>query len=47
MIYYVKPGQSLADLCDQLHIENVKYLKDYHNQNCSLSDRFEVILSPE
>lgn len=46
MIYYVKSGQSLADLCDQLHIENVKYLKDYHNQNCSLSDRFEGDIIP-
>lgn len=41
IIYYTKSGQSLADLCNEIQLENPEYLKEYHNQNCSLSERFE------
>jgi len=40
IIYYTKSGQSLADLCNEIQLENPEYLRDYHNQNCSLSERF-------
>lgn len=41
IIYYVKEGQSFADLCHEIQLENPEYLKDYHNQHCSLSERFD------
>ncbi|MGE8552858.1 MAG: hypothetical protein ACN6OB_02840 [Chryseobacterium jejuense] len=41
IIYYVKEGQSLVDLCHEVQLENSEYLRDYHHQNCSLSERFE------
>ncbi|MDR4954241.1 hypothetical protein REB14_18835 [Chryseobacterium sp. ES2] len=40
IIYYTKSGQSLADLCNEIQLENPEYLREYHNQNCSLSERF-------
>lgn len=46
MIYYTKSGQSLADLCNELQIENPEYLKEYHNQNCSLTERWEGDIVP-
>lgn len=39
IIYYTQSGQSLADLCNEIQLENPEYLRDYHNQNCSLSER--------
>ncbi|MBP2615841.1 hypothetical protein [Chryseobacterium jejuense] len=41
IIYYVKEGQSLVDLCHEVQLENPEYLRDYHNQNCPLSECFE------
>ena len=41
IIYYTQSGQSLADLCNEIQLENPKYLRDYHNRNCSLSERFD------
>ncbi|WP_347218302.1 hypothetical protein [Chryseobacterium sp.] len=41
IIYYTKSGQSLADLCNEIQLENPEYLKDYHNQNCPLSEHFD------
>lgn len=41
IIYYTQSGQSLADLCSEIQLENPKYLRDYHNRNCSLSERFD------
>ena len=41
IIYYTQLGQSLSDLCNEIQLENPEYLRDYHNQNCSLSERFE------
>ncbi|WP_250255119.1 hypothetical protein [Chryseobacterium sp. Marseille-Q3244] len=41
IIYYVKERQSLVELCRELQLENPEYLKEYHNQNCSLTERFE------
>ncbi|WP_336963226.1 hypothetical protein [Chryseobacterium contaminans] len=40
IIYYVKEGQSFADLCNEIQLENPECLKEYHNRNCSLSERF-------
>lgn len=40
ILYFTKPGQSLTDLCNEIQFENPEYLKDYHNQRCSLSERF-------
>lgn len=40
ILYYTKSGQSLADLCNEIQLENPEYLRDYHNQNCLLSERF-------
>lgn len=34
MIYNVKPGQNLAEICDEIHLENPDYLRDFHNKNC-------------
>ncbi|MEJ5106566.1 hypothetical protein [Chryseobacterium sp. MYb328] len=39
--YYVKEGQSLVDLCHEIQLENPEYLKEYHNQNCSLTERLK------
>lgn len=41
IIYYTQSGQSLADLCNEIQLENPEYLKEYHNRNCSLSERFD------
>lgn len=41
IIYYTQSGQSLSDLCNEIQLENPEYLRDYHNQNCSFSERFE------
>lgn len=41
IIYYSQSGQSLADLCHEIQLENPGYLRDYHNQHCSLSEHFE------
>lgn len=41
IIYYTQSGQSLSDLCNEIQLENPEYLKEYHNQNCSFSDRFD------
>ncbi|OCA76295.1 hypothetical protein BBI01_06270 [Chryseobacterium artocarpi] len=41
IIYYTQLGQSLSDLCNEIQLENPEYLRDYHNQNCSLSERFK------
>ncbi|MDR2238603.1 MAG: hypothetical protein LBE92_20935 [Chryseobacterium sp.] len=42
MIYYfIKNSQSLSDVCHELHIENVEYLKEYHNQHCAVSERIQ------
>ncbi|BAP30511.1 uncharacterized protein CHSO_1474 [Chryseobacterium sp. StRB126] len=46
IIYYVKEGQSLVDLCHEVQVENPEYLRDYHHQNCSLSERFEDEIVP-
>ncbi|MDM1553121.1 MULTISPECIES: hypothetical protein [Chryseobacterium] len=46
IIYYVKEGQSLVDLCHEIWLENTEYLRDYHHQNCSLSERFDDDLTP-
>lgn len=46
IIYYVKEGQSLVDLCHEIQLENTEYLRDYHHKNCSLSERFEDDLTP-
>lgn len=46
IIYYAKEGQSLVDLCHEIQLENPEYLRDYHHQNCSLSERFEDDLTP-
>ncbi|MBD3906473.1 hypothetical protein NAL32_17300 [Chryseobacterium sp. Ch-15] len=34
MTYTVKSGQTLAELCEELHLENPEYLRDFHNKNC-------------
>lgn len=39
--YYTQSGESLADLCNEMQLENPEYLREYHNQNCLLSERFE------
>jgi hypothetical protein len=41
IIYHVKEGQSLVDLCNEIQLENPEYLKEYHNQTCPLSERFD------
>ncbi|UHO37079.1 hypothetical protein H5J24_15090 [Chryseobacterium capnotolerans] len=41
IIYYVKEGQSLVDLCHEIQLENPEYLKEYNNQHCSFSERFD------
>ncbi|MDV3561489.1 hypothetical protein CMU69_18385 [Elizabethkingia anophelis] len=41
MIYSVKPGQTLADICDEIHLENPDYLRDFHNKNCPLTEYIE------
>lgn len=41
IIYYTKSGQSLADLCNEMQLENPEYLRGYHNQKCPLSERFD------
>ncbi|WP_426478513.1 hypothetical protein ACP3T3_03340 [Chryseobacterium sp. CBSDS_008] len=41
IIYYAKSGQSLADLCNEIRLENPEYLRDYHNQKCSKLERFD------
>ncbi|RXM63397.1 hypothetical protein [Chryseobacterium sp. CH1] len=46
IIYYVKKGQSFVDLCNEVQLENPDYLRDYHNQKCSLSERLEDDLTP-
>ncbi|SDI83863.1 hypothetical protein [Chryseobacterium jejuense] len=46
IIYYTKEGQSLVDLCHEVQLENPEYLRDYHHQNCSLSERFKDDLTP-
>lgn len=44
MIYNVKPGQNLAEICDEIHLENPDYLRDFHNKNCPLTEYIEGIL---
>ncbi|MEJ5103922.1 hypothetical protein [Chryseobacterium sp. MYb328] len=46
IIYYVKSGQSLIDVSNTLLLENLEYLREYHNQHCSLSERFEGDIVP-
>ncbi|OPB84974.1 hypothetical protein [Elizabethkingia ursingii] len=41
MIYNVKPGQNLAEICDEIHLENPDYLRDFHNKNCPLTEYIE------
>ncbi len=45
--YYTQSGESLADLCNEMQLENPEYLREYHNQNCLLSERFEGDLAQE
>ncbi|MDR2230156.1 MAG: hypothetical protein LBE39_11875 [Flavobacteriaceae bacterium] len=41
MIYNVRPGQTFAEICEEIHLENPDYLRDFHNTNCSLTEHFE------
>ncbi len=41
MMSYVLAGQTLAGLSDELRIENPDYLREYHNENCSLVEHFD------
>lgn len=41
MIYNTKFGQTLAQICDEIHLENPDYLRDFHNKNCPLTESFE------
>ncbi|MDV3492907.1 hypothetical protein BAS06_06725 [Elizabethkingia miricola] len=41
MIYNVKPGQNLAEVCDEIHLENPDYLRDFHNKSCPLTEYIE------
>lgn len=41
MIYNTKFGQTLAQICDEIHLENPDYLRDFHNKNCPLPECFE------
>lgn len=41
MIYNVRQGQTLAEICEEIHLENPGYLMDFHNQNCPASERFQ------
>ncbi|WP_407480973.1 hypothetical protein [Elizabethkingia meningoseptica] len=45
MIYNAKPGQTLAEICDGIRLENPNYLKDFHNKNCSFLDYIEGDIS--
>lgn len=45
MIYNAKPGQTLAEICDGIRLENPNYLRDFHNKNCSLLDYIEGDIS--
>ncbi|MCD0478907.1 hypothetical protein LPB90_10590 [Chryseobacterium sp. LC2016-29] len=41
MINLVRPDQTLAELCDELRLENPDYLRDFHNKNCHPTERIE------
>lgn len=41
MINLVNPDQTLAELCDELHIENPDYLRDFLNKNCHPTERIK------
>ncbi len=41
MIYNAKPGQTLAEICDEIYLENPDYLRDFHNENSPLTEYIE------
>ncbi|WP_326984688.1 hypothetical protein VUJ46_09215 [Chryseobacterium sp. MYb264] len=38
IIHFILSGETLESLSEEIHLENPKYLKEYHNQRCSAND---------
>ncbi|CAA7195195.1 hypothetical protein [Chryseobacterium potabilaquae] len=41
IIYNVELGRRFSEISDELHLENPRYLRDFHNENCPLMERYE------
>ncbi|MFC3161051.1 hypothetical protein ACFOEQ_23795 [Chryseobacterium arachidis] len=46
MVHFILFGETLESISEEIHLENPKYLKEFHNRHCAKGDLIDHQLVP-
>ncbi|MCJ8155454.1 hypothetical protein MKJ01_16980 [Chryseobacterium sp. SSA4.19] len=45
-VHFILSGETLESICEEIHLENSNYLKEFHNSHCAREDIIDEVLMP-